>query len=181
MKKEKNELIGKFDVKNFPKIRRVIEDTVDYGKKMHHMKALIEIDITEGKRKIQEIKNHTKKDFSLTGWIIYCVAKMIQEFPEIHAIKKKNKVIIFQDVDVAVMVNRNIEGNEFPVVNVIRKANEKTVKTINEEIQNAKKITAKEYLSNTNTKAVKFLVSLPKFFRRNIFCRKVLRDPFYQK
>jgi len=73
------DLIGKFEEKPFPKLREIIVDTVEQGLKRHHMKGLIELDVTEGREYIRKHKEKTGEELSLTGWIIKCIGQAVNE------------------------------------------------------------------------------------------------------
>ncbi len=134
-----NDRIGEYASKKFPRSRRNISLMLEQGKRRHVIHALIEVDVTEGRKIIRDIKNKTGKKISFTGWIIKCIAQIISEYPEFNTFRHgRNKLATFCDVDVALPVERIIGGNPRPMVYIIRKVNEKSVEDITEEIRAVK-------------------------------------------
>ena len=70
-----------------------------------------------------------------------CIGQAVSEHKEVHAIRKgKRKVIIFDDVDISVQIEKVVDGQHRPMPYVVRKANEKSVKEITDEIQAARAV-----------------------------------------
>jgi pyruvate/2-oxoglutarate dehydrogenase complex dihydrolipoamide acyltransferase (E2) component len=130
-------LIGKYEERPFPKMREMIVDTVEQGLRRHHMKGLIELDVTKGREYIRKHKEKTGEALSFTGWIMKCIGQAVNEHKHVQAMRKGNKIVIFDDVDISVMVERIVDDRVFPVVFVVRKANEKSLREIHDEIRRA--------------------------------------------
>ncbi|NIM04069.1 MAG: dihydrolipoamide acyltransferase, partial [Armatimonadetes bacterium] len=109
-------------------LREIIVDTVEQGLKRHHMKGLIELDVTKGREYIRKHKEKTGEALSFTGWIMRCIGQAVDEHKYVQAMRKGKKVVIFDDVDISVMVERVVEARVFPVVFVVRKANKKSLR-----------------------------------------------------
>ncbi|MFQ5908924.1 MAG: 2-oxo acid dehydrogenase subunit E2 [Thermoplasmata archaeon] len=166
----------------FPKSRDIIVDTGEAGRRVHHVKALFELDVTEGRRRIRDDAEGTGKKLSFTGWIMRCLGEAVSAHPSVHARRRgRRKMVIFDDVDIAVSVERTLEGSSFPILRVIRKANEKSVEEITEEIRAAQVQTAEDYLDSSEVRGARRLVALPRPLRRLLFWRKLRRDPFFLK
>ncbi|KAA0001740.1 MAG: 2-oxo acid dehydrogenase subunit E2 [Thermoplasmata archaeon] len=132
--------IGEYASKKFSKDRKNISLILEQGKRKHVIHALIEVDVTEGRKMIRAIKEKTGKKISFTGWIVKCIAQTISEYPEFNTFRHgRNKMVTFRDVDVALPVERMIDGTPQPMVHIIRKANEKSVDEITEEIRAVQK------------------------------------------
>lgn len=127
--------IGKYRTETFPKNRLATTDIGQIGLKKHHMIALIELDVTEARRLIAE-KRKVLHDISFNAWLIKCVSQVVTEFPEIHAVRKgKRQVVIFEDVDISIMIEREIGGKKVPLPYVLRKTNQKSIAEITQEIK----------------------------------------------
>ena len=46
------DLVGKYEEKPFPKLREMVVDTIEQGLRRHHMKGLIELDVTKAREYI---------------------------------------------------------------------------------------------------------------------------------
>lgn len=94
------ENIGDYESKTFPLSRISTFDVVAVGLEKHHVKALIELDVTEARKKISDLKKQNTK-VSFTAWLIKCISEVATQFDQIHGVKKgKRKVIIFKDIDI---------------------------------------------------------------------------------
>jgi len=173
--------IGTYTEKTFPKIRQITIEMGEQAILRHHVKGLIELDVTKGREYIQNYKKQTGERLSFTGWIMKCIGQAVSDHKHVHALQKGKKLIIFDDVDISVIVEKVIEGEIFPVVVVVRKVNEKSVKAIHSEIRTAQHQTQEEYLNKKETKQASKFVSLPKIVRKWFFWRKIKKDPFFVK
>ena len=103
------DLIGSFEERKFSDFRNPTIDTLIWGSKRHHIPILLEIDVTAARDAIREQKKKTGQSISFTAWIVKCIAQAVSEYKSIHALRKgKRRLIIFDDVDVAVIVERAV-------------------------------------------------------------------------
>jgi len=175
------DIIGKYEEKPFPRLREIIVDTVEQGLKRHHTKGLIELDVTKGREHIRKHKEKTGEALSFTGWIMKCIGQAVNEHKQVQAMRKGKKIVIFDDVDISVMVERIVDDRVFPVVFVVRKANKKSLREIHDEIRRAQVLTEDDYLKKGEARRAKMLLSMPKFLRNFFFWRKIRKDPFFVK
>lgn len=133
-----NDKIGPYEVKRFPKNRILVIDNMEMGASRHHMKGLFELDVTAGRNIIKSFEERTGTDISFTSWIMKCVALAILEHKHVHALRKgKKELIIFEDIDIALPVEKIVKTETLPFPLVIRKVNEKSVLDITSEIREA--------------------------------------------
>ena len=117
--------LGKYEIKSFSKERRNISLLLEEARKKHIIHVLVEADVTKARAVIKNAKKDGR-DISFTGWIVKCVAEIMKEEKEFNAIRHgKRKLVYFEDVDVAVPVERVAGGEARPRAYIIRKANEK--------------------------------------------------------
>ena len=148
----------------------------------YFMQGLVELDITKAREIIRCYKKQTGKSLSFTAWLVRCVAVAVSENLEVQAIKKRNKLYLFEDVDISIAIEKKIDGKPFPTLHVIRKANEKSLQEINDEIREIQKpISSKEVSSDISRKQLDKLLKLPKFMRELIFWRRIRKNPYYLK
>ncbi|MFX1380733.1 MAG: 2-oxo acid dehydrogenase subunit E2, partial [Promethearchaeota archaeon] len=181
--KESNN-IGHYEIIEFPKGRIPTLDFLSLGSEKHYVKGLIEFDVTNGRSKIQEHKKNTGEKISFTAWLLKCIGQAASEFKEVHSMMKgKNKIIKFEDVDISITVEKEVDGEKIPMPLVIRKTNKKTVKQINNEIRAAQseKVNEATVLGNNEiNQKIKYYISLPKFIRRFLIRRR-LKNPIKVK
>jgi pyruvate/2-oxoglutarate dehydrogenase complex dihydrolipoamide acyltransferase (E2) component len=183
------DLIGTFEEHSFPAFRNPTIDTLIWGSKRHHIPILLEIDVTHA-REIIHAQKKLGQGISFTGWVVKCLAQAVSEHQSIHALRKgRRRLVVFEDVDVAIIVERVIEqsntGETLPMPYIIRKANEKTIATIHSEIRAAQKqaVSAGEVQIDSNRTAwvTKLYTLLPGFVRDWLFWKPLFRDPFLVK
>jgi pyruvate/2-oxoglutarate dehydrogenase complex dihydrolipoamide acyltransferase (E2) component len=177
------DLIGSFETRNFPSFRNPTIDTLNWGRHRHHIPILVEIDVTEARAAIHALKAKTGKGISFTGWIVKCLAQAVSEHKYVHALRNgKRQIVIFDDVDVSMIIERAVAGEKLPMPYIIRKANEKTLAQIHAEIR-AAQISPVEsgtvQLGSSQTAwLTQIFMLLPQFLRDLLFWQPLFRDPF---
>lgn len=183
-------VIGTFTEAPYPPWRTIVSDTVRIGMKQHRIPILVEVDVTAARAAIEKRHAETGESLSFTGWVIACLAKAVSEQPRVHAVRRgRHRLVLFQDVDVGIMIHRPIEGKD-PAQYVlqpylIRKANEKTVGSIHAEIRaaQAKKLgpggdnVARPH-ARPSARTMKIFASLPFFLRKAVYWNRMLGGPF---
>jgi len=171
---------GRYEEKNFSKNRRNISLLLEEGSNRHIIHAMAEIDVT----KAREIIHKSKEDISFTGWIIKCFATVMTEKKEFNSLMhRKKKIIIFQDVDVAIPVEREANGEKRPMAYVIRKANEKNIMELTKEIRSVQKEDvdkSTQILGKNLTWMEKFALNSPMFIKK-ILMSILKRNAFLKK
>lgn len=177
--------LGKYRMESFPSSRIATIDIGVASQLKHHMKALIELDVTEARKMISE-KKKQKQNVSFNSWLIKCISKAVEEFKDIHGIRKgKRKIVIFEDIDISIMIERKIQGEKVPLPYVIRKTNEKSISEIYDEIKAGQSQSINDegnYVlgEKKNEYLLKIYYSMPGFIRRMIW-RNIIRSPFLTK
>lgn len=177
--------IGEYKTEAFPLSRISTIDIGIAGLKKHHIKALIELDVTEARKMIFQKKKLAEK-ISFNSWLIKCISHAVEEFPQIHGIRKgKRKVVIFDDVDISIMIEREIQGKKVPLPYVIRKTNEKSISDICSEIKNGQKQSIEDegdYVlgEKKNDFLMKLYYAMPGFIRKVVW-KYIMQSPFLTK
>lgn len=128
--------IGTYEVRPFSKDRQNIVLVASEGKRRHNAHALLEIDVTQAREIMQKMKEEKCGDVSFTGWVIKCVAQAASEHKLLNAYRLgRRKLVVFDDVDISMPVERVVNGKPFLMGYIIRKANEKSVGDITREIR----------------------------------------------
>ena len=171
--------LGTYEVKPF---KRVINaEFVEMSADTYYMTGLAEIDVTKARQIISKYKEKTGERISFTAWITHCVGHAIGKHKDVHAMKRRKKLYIFDDVDIFVPVEKIVEGKVFPVLLVLRKTNEKTVLEIHNEIRSAQTVKDDEMTTAVSRKKLKLLLSLPKLIRYLFLWRRVKKNPLFLK
>jgi pyruvate/2-oxoglutarate dehydrogenase complex dihydrolipoamide acyltransferase (E2) component len=162
--------IGDYKITKFTRSRQNISLMLEQGKKRHVVHAYIEVDVTGGKTMIKNIHKQAGIKLSFTGWVIKCIAKCIEHHPLFNTFRHgTKKMMTFSDIDIAIPVDRTVEGNTRPRAYIIRKVNEKTLIDISSEIQNAQKESINrntQLLGKSLTKFERFALGSPLFIQK---------------
>lgn len=182
--------IGTYQKRKFPAFRNPTIDVLEHGRKKHHIPLLLEIDVTEARGRLRQIKAATGQSLSFTAWVMACVGRAVSEHKHVHALRQgRRRLILFDDVDISVLVERVVSSNgrtqTLPMPTIIRKTNEKSVQTIHNEIRAAQEAPlAKDDVQiggGRRVSATRLFAMLPGFLRYLIVWRRLARNPFLAK
>jgi pyruvate/2-oxoglutarate dehydrogenase complex dihydrolipoamide acyltransferase (E2) component len=174
-----------FSYKTVPASRIATFDTFSIGLQKHHVAALLEFDVTESRRKLQEYRRGGV-NISFNGWLAKVIGSVLKEHPEAAAyLNGKRRLMVFNDINISIIVEKMINGERVPIPVVIEKTNEKTAQEITAEIDDAKKqeLSGSDIVINRRSRlSERFYYHLPGFARRFIW-RVMLANPrfAYQK
>jgi hypothetical protein len=168
-----------YRIQKFPKSRIATIDVCEIGKKKHHIAAMIEIDISASREKIKKYKKETGR-ISFTGWLIYAISRTLKDYERAAAFLKGNrKVVIFNDINVSILVEKNIHGQKVPMPMIIEKANERSIESITNQITEAQNTELTDndiVLQNKSNQMERIYYLLPGFVRRTVW-RYLLEHP----
>ena len=120
-----------------PATRLLAMETMKMGVKAHYVSGLLEVDVTEGRRVINEAKNGGTH-ISFTGWLMKCLASAVKEFPEVNAYRKGRSLYVFEAVNIATMIEREQRGEPVPLPYLVKDCGTKSVLDISREIVSVK-------------------------------------------
>jgi pyruvate/2-oxoglutarate dehydrogenase complex dihydrolipoamide acyltransferase (E2) component len=133
-----NENIGPYHVVNLSQGRRALMNALDLVAPTHYMYGLLEADVTVARQFIAEQKARTGEAFSFTGFLVFCLARAVDEHKEVQAyLKGRKQLIMFDDVNVGVMVENKVGEKTVLMGHIIQGANRKTYREIHQEIRSA--------------------------------------------
>jgi pyruvate/2-oxoglutarate dehydrogenase complex dihydrolipoamide acyltransferase (E2) component len=160
-----------FEERNTPSNRTLVIDAGALASKRHIIYGFFQADVTKARTLIHA---ESSKRISFTAYIIACLARAVADNPSVQAYRKgRNKLVIFQDVDVMVMVES--EANATAIPHIIRQANAKSVFQISEEIHAVKNNTQSSHQSY-DKKAIQMFARFPEWLRMLIY-RQFRRNP----
>jgi pyruvate/2-oxoglutarate dehydrogenase complex dihydrolipoamide acyltransferase (E2) component len=100
--------------------------------------GLFEADVTEARAVLREHKARTGESLSFTAFICACLAKGVDEHKAVQAFRMaSNRLLIFDDVDICIRIEREVAGQKYIVPYILRAANRKTVCQLHDEIRAA--------------------------------------------
>lgn len=128
--------VGAYHIVDLPAARREMPNLLDVYWWKHAVYGLLEVDVTIPRRFIDEHEAQSGEELSFTGYLIFCLARAVDEDKSVQAfLKGRKQLVVFDDVDVSLPVERKIDGTRAPMIHVIRRANHKTFREIHQEIR----------------------------------------------
>lgn len=116
--------------------RRIWLNALDLSWTPHAIYGLMEVDVTVVREFIAEHKRCTGESLSFTGYLTYCLARAVDEDKMVQAyLKNRKQFVIFDDVDVGLMVEHTNGEKKALMGYVVRGANRKTYREIHDEIR----------------------------------------------
>jgi len=179
------DVIGRYVLKRLPTARLSSIDVCEVGRSKHYVQAFLEVDVTDSRRAIHAYRARTGNKLSFTAWFIKCAAQAVSEHPQAHAVRRGRRgVVVFEDTDFTVLVERALGAERVPLPIVVRRANSKSLTEIHDEIRSAQEQPLASDDLVLKRPQHRFLYglafALPAFVRR-IFWSRVIRDPFAMK
>jgi len=183
--KSNDDIIGRYELKRLPTARLSSIDVCEVGRHKHYVQAFLEVDVTDARRAIHAWRARTGNKLSFTAWFIKCAAQAVSEHPQAHAIRRGRRgVVVFEDTDFTVLVERVLGTERVPLPIVVRRANAKSLTEIHDEIRSAQEepLAASDLVLKRPQRRVLYglAFALPAFIRR-IFWNRIIRDPFAAK
>ena len=131
-----NDVVPPHRVVALPAARRHVLDFLELASWDDYMFAILEVDVTVARRCIEEFQARTGERLSFSGYLGLCLGRAVDEDKSVQAyMKGRKQMVLFDDVDIGMMIEREIEGTHAPVGYVIRRANHKTLLEIHREIR----------------------------------------------
>ena len=133
-----NEQAQPYRVVEFPPDRRDMPAINALNATKHFMYGLLEVDVTCARQFIADHKVQTDEQLSFTGYLALCLAKAVDENKIVQAYRKgRTQLLVCDDVDVGLMVERKVAGKSVLMGYVVRGANRKSYRAIHQEIRAA--------------------------------------------
>ena len=169
---------SKYKLKEYNTVRNLIADVAREGGKKKQIHSLFEVDISKCRKLLRERKTSGQPILSLTGYIIFCFASALSKYTNISAYRKgKKKIVLFDDVDISTIIERDVDGDKIPMNYIIRKANKKSPVEIEKEMEVAKNSKIGNIILD---KKIRTFSRLPLWVRKIIW-RHIMRNPIRVK
>ena len=125
-----------YRVIEIPPARRDTHSYLDLYWWKHSIYALLEVDVTSARHFIEEHEARTGEALSFTGYLAFCLGRAVDEDKSVQAYPKGRKhLVIFDDVDVFLPVEREVGETRAAIPYIIRRANHKSYLEIHREIR----------------------------------------------
>jgi pyruvate/2-oxoglutarate dehydrogenase complex dihydrolipoamide acyltransferase (E2) component len=120
----------------FTRERQMIADAGWLGASRHTLHGLVEVDVTQVRRQIRQRRTQTGKQLSFTAYMLACLGQAVAEDRRVQAYRSwRNELVIFDEVDVMIMVEVQRGEGRFPQPLLVRGVNRRSWEDINDEIR----------------------------------------------
>ena len=159
----------------FPRERQLVLDNGWMSRRRNIISGLVEVDVTEARRRIREHESLSGERISFSAFLVACLGRAVAADRQVQAMRDwRNRLIIFDEVDVMVAFEIEVGGRSFPLVQPLRKANKRSVYEIHSEIRAIQ--ANPESSENTQVTLLRYFYYVPTFLR-HIAYRAVLKKP----
>lgn len=129
---------GRYESYTFPASRIGTIDLGRIGARKHHIAALLEVDVTTAVSLVRRRRIDGGRT-SFFAWLTKTIGDAIAEYPHMHAMRKgKYRSVMFENVDISIMVEKRVDGRPVPLPLLVRATNRKSADEIHAEIEAAK-------------------------------------------
>lgn len=162
------------DRKPIPKARQAVKDFLDlaHGKNFAH--GMTEVDVTDVLVALNNRKQAGLDSHSLVAHTIWALGRALAEHLPLQGIPSGKELVVFEDVDVATMVEKDLPGGgSVPYPYILRGAQRKTYEEIVADLSLAKSY---DLEAAKKAKPTTRLEGLPQSLRLWIM-KRALKDP----
>jgi len=150
----------------YPRTRLLMTDGGRMGLQKHTVHGLVEFDITRAREAIRQHKIQTGEAISFSAFFLACLGKAIDSDKQMHAYRNwRNQLIIFDEVDVNMLFEVEVEGKKTIRPHILREVNKRGVREIHDEIRAFQN----QHENSQESKFIDRFVRLPGFIRRLFF------------
>lgn len=168
-----------YDIHPVPFTRIAGFDVFSVGLSRHHVAALIELDVTESRRRIKQLRREGTR-VSFHAWLLKVIASVVVNHTRSAGfLADKRKIVTFKDVNISIVVEKDLNGEKVPIPLVITNAQTKTAEEITAGIEKARSgsLTEKDIVLHRKSHRMEKLYYLFPGFLRRYFWRVLLARP----
>ena len=152
----------------FPQVRNVVLDILAEGRRKNIVHIFFDIDATALRAQIANNAAESGKTASITSYVARILACSVAAEPRMHAYRHKGReLVMFEDVDLSVMIEREVDGTLLPLPYIVRAANRKSFVEVDVELKHAK--SASLYADGPLSALEAQFFSLPRILRKIVW------------
>jgi pyruvate/2-oxoglutarate dehydrogenase complex dihydrolipoamide acyltransferase (E2) component len=163
----------------YPRLRNFLQDALAEGKRKHIAHVMLEADIGGIKERLAERRQRGQEPISMTSYIAKSFACAIETDRRMQAYRLgKSRLVVFDDIDLAFMIEREWGGEPIPIFTILRAAQQKSAPDIHRALQAARD-TPLGADGPMNALEMQFFL-LPRFLRKAVWF-VIRRNPYWFK
>ena len=161
-----------YTIKPFSGNRRMVAANAALAKEKSVIHLMTEVDIARPRQLMAEHRARTGEALSLTAYVVTCVARALDDFPDLNSVRLGRRLFVLDDVTISVAIEREVGGESVPEPIAINAVNRKTYREVNDELRAAQRRPGEPIGSATGTAWTRFI---PGFLLR-LVTRLAYRD-----
>ena len=143
------------------------------ARQKHIIHGLVEFDVTLARATLRQHKEQTGESLSFSAFFLACLGKAIDLDKRVHAYRNwRNQLIIFDEVDVNMLFEVEVDGKKTIRPHILRGVNKKGIRELHGEIRAFQM----EHKSSQESRFIEAFVRLPGFVRR-LFLWALFKNP----
>ncbi len=146
-----------YRVKPFTINRQMVAAASAINREQNTIHLITEVDVTEPRRLMAEYCDRTGEKLSLTGYVVTCLARTLNEFPQFNAFRNGSRLILLDDLTITVLFEREIDGETIPEAVGLHEVNHKSYGQINDELRAGQKQKSQHLGSASGTEWIRFI------------------------
>jgi len=166
----------RYQTRPFLPIRRAYLHVYAAGRRKDLIHGLVEFDVTDARKKLGELEA-AGHPLSFAAFVLYAVARAVDADRIVHAYRRRNRLVLFDDVDVNFQVESELDGQKVVKSVIIRAANRKTVEELSAEIRIAQR---KEPTGERRYRSMRAFLFVPRPIR-SLAWRVIMANPWWVK
>ena len=167
------------EVRRLPRLRNVLWDILAEGRRKNTVHVLVDADFTGVRERLKAHRLQTGESISVTSYIAKSFASAVAADRRMQAYRLgRSRIVVFDDVDIAFMVERESEGERLPLFYIVRGVQRKSMQDIHHELQLAK--TQPLGIVGPVSALERQFILLPKLLRRPVWFF-IRRNPYWFK
>ncbi len=125
-------------VQQFSPLRQQQVDWLTIAQSRHLVHALVDVDVTDARQAVRVYRSRSGSPLSFTSFLVFVLANTIDEDRSLHGYRLgRRQLVMFDEVDVAVTVEHDIDGQKLPMPHLVRAANRKSVTEVQDALTSA--------------------------------------------
>src|SRR4051812_9710940 len=126
--------LADYQVIQYPRYMRFAAAAYQSVRHKPMIHGLLEVDVTEARAMLRQYKARTGESLSFSAFLCVCLGKAVDEHKAVQAFRLSgNRLILFDDVDIAIRIEREMAGQKYVVPYILRAANRKTLRELHDE------------------------------------------------
>ena len=152
----------------FPLTRNFVLDILAEGRRKNTIQLLLDVDAKAIRAQIDTKTTQSGHKISITAYVAGILARTVATAPLMHAyFHRGRELVMFADVDLSVMVEREVDGALLPLPFIVRAANQKSFEELNIALTHAK--SAQLYADGPLSALESSFFALPRTLRRIVW------------